>query len=61
MERRSDIHLDQITYVLNLPNKERYASYLLSYEVSRPGFLNLELDLLGFLIIFRKGFIKKSL
>ena len=32
MERRAAIHLDEIEYVLGLPNKERYASTLLGYE-----------------------------
>ena len=32
MERRSAIHLDEIQYVLSLPNKKRYASTLLGYE-----------------------------
>ena len=32
VERRSAVHLDQINYILSLPNNERYASYLLDYE-----------------------------
>ena len=38
VERRLAVHLDQINYILSLPNNERYASYLLDYEETYTSF-----------------------
>ena len=38
VERRSAVHLDQINYILSLPNNERFASYLLDYEETYTSF-----------------------
>ena len=38
VERRLVVHLDQINYILSLPNNERYTSYLLDYEETYTSF-----------------------